>query len=1272
MATISSDAASKSAGGEREDPESVKKAAVAAATSGNWERAVALWQECLSCVPEAQQWPWWWSSLGEAQTNLGRFHDAAATYATIRQRWPEEMSGWRGGAFIAARQGLWAQSAALWRSCMSCVTEAQQLAWWWSSLGEAEWRAGSAERAAAAYAEMRRRWPDELAGWRGGAHAAMKLKNYEEALGLWQGSLLRAPDAKVKGSLQLPLADALLKLGRADEAIEALRAYCVDWPAEPSGWRALVAAMAERNGWPAAVRAWRILGGATSEAMPGLARDIPIWLLRAGEYAAAEAQVDALKRKSPDASAWLPTYLHVLRGRGDHRGAFALLSMHVTADLIGGALSAGDAAKLAFEAGLTPAEAEKSLSAWCGKAQAEAAVFAAYNQFLLHKSNALPKWTATTISSHRVWHKQARAKLRGFLRERTYAHFMEFAELAIRRASPAQLFKLVSVALSRFPRARGTLQLQSLSARMAIPASDVDEAFSSRWRNILPRPEQSIAAQLNGRARRRLVCVLMVRDEDELLKQFLRHYIRLGVVSFIILDNGSANDPAGILAGFRDVEISLVRAPGAFDSARHGMVWVNEILELDLCDWLLFADVDEFLVYPGHELFPLPRLVEHLDRRGETAMFAPMIDAYDEGFATGALPSGEISRHRYFDASLVSEATLRVPWARVEGGVRSGLAYNLSKVPLVKAAAGIRYTGNHNITAARISATQGALIHYKLLRDRQLLSLSDAEISSHSRVRDRAGSCISRHLAAARASRADQPERPFQLRLTIRNLLRVGYLAADGEWRAMMPRSLPEEVARHAAPPHDRLVAILYPGERMAIAEMPVRSMLTVLRHAAAHCTRVELRLLMRAYISRLQRREVALSALLVAALASGRPAAGERILRRLRACASGATGPLCASVLIAAASLLKKHAEAAWAVLEIATAVDAPDRQALVSLSDLYFRAGRLQSIVKLWEGRQPRLHERSLFQYLRALRNLRKWDEYVTELASAVAQNAAPSTELLLLINSYPLRERRAEFLGRLMKRTDSEWETYGSAGLTVHLALLYLHCRRADCAALFSECGDRLPGAAAEFFRRALQKREGLGTFNSVWAVGLSKTGTTSLHDFCRGHGLLSAHFLNPVLGTLLTAEDAEIFDVVSDTTIAALAREKGVPEGRKIILTKRDQAAWARSFLAHFQKVLNAPDATFEGMKALLETRPLLPFGDKWRDIHHELYFRFRTLEEAYGWHEQWAGGLSTASRALLALPVEMPDDEKAERLGRFLGLATGDVAYPRSNVRLLLQ
>ena len=129
--------------------------AFAASRLGNWQEAVELWHGCLARAGEARQQAWWLAALGDALIKLEHWHDAAEIFASMRERWPDDPSGWRGGAIIAGKLERFATAAGLWADCIARTPIDKQPAWWRSSLADALKRAQWAEAKAFARTESR-------------------------------------------------------------------------------------------------------------------------------------------------------------------------------------------------------------------------------------------------------------------------------------------------------------------------------------------------------------------------------------------------------------------------------------------------------------------------------------------------------------------------------------------------------------------------------------------------------------------------------------------------------------------------------------------------------------------------------------------------------------------------------------------------------------------------------------------------------------------------------------------------------------------------------------------------------------------------------------------------------------------------------------------------------------------------------------------------------------------------------------------------------------
>ena len=126
-------------------------------------------------------------------------------------------------------------------------------------------------------------------------------------------------------------------------------------------------------------------------------------------------------------------------------------------------------------------------------------------------------------------------------------------------------------------------------------------------------------------------------------------------------------------------------------------------------------------------------------------------------------------------------------------------------------------------------------------------------------------------------------------------------------------------------------------------------------------------------------------------------------------------------------------------------------------------------------------------------------------------------PYWRLLSFISIFPFPAEREKLLANLLGRL-----SLSSMGpdASVYLSIRHLLGQQDKLASAFSGLSDVLPDQSRRYFERVLARQNEPVIFNRFWCLGLSKTGTTSFHDYCNRIGLLSAHFVNPLLYTLMT--------------------------------------------------------------------------------------------------------------------------------------------------------
>lgn len=186
-----------------------------------------------------------------------------------------------------------------------------------------------------------------------------------------------------------------------------------------------------------------------------------------------------------------------------------------------------------------------------------------------------------------------------------------------------------------------------------------------------------------------------IRNEKPRLAYFLKYYRDLGIEHFFIVDNGSTDGTAELLAAEPDV--SLWQAETSYRHSRFGNDWLNWLkFRFGHGHWTLTVDPDEFLVFPFCDTRPLPALCDWLDQSGLRALGTLLIDMYPKGppdqapYTPGQNPF-EIAE--WFDAgNYTVTRNKRYGNLWMQGGPRARVYFpdapeqapSLNKIPLVK------------------------------------------------------------------------------------------------------------------------------------------------------------------------------------------------------------------------------------------------------------------------------------------------------------------------------------------------------------------------------------------------------------------------------------------------------------------------------------------------------------------------------------------------------------------------------------------------------------
>ena len=253
-----------------------------------------------------------------------------------------------------------------------------------------------------------------------------------------------------------------------------------------------------------------------------------------------------------------------------------------------------------------------------------------------------------------------------------------------------------------------------------------------------------------------------------------------------MVDNGSTDGGAEYLLGQPDVHLFPTSA--SYAAAMSGMRWINELVDRHGAGhWCLYVDVDELLVVPGIEDHGLRPLLDSMERRGQEALRAFMLDMH-----------GPTADHRpecrpgddplplfpWFDATHHPFGAVECPYRQMSGGIRrlAGSTCDLTKTPIIRGGRSIRFlSSSHRTTPGVLADVTGVLLHFKLAGAPAAWTM-DA-------IGDRRPGCVRRHLADSMPGRRGDEARAFMGPSTVRyessrQLLALGLLECPEDFLA--------------------------------------------------------------------------------------------------------------------------------------------------------------------------------------------------------------------------------------------------------------------------------------------------------------------------------------------------------------------------------------------------------------------------------------------------------------------------------------------------------
>ena len=126
--------------------------------------------------------------------------------------------------------------------------------------------------------------------------------------------------------------------------------------------------------------------------------------------------------------------------------------------------------------------------------------------------------------------------------------------------------------------------------------------------------------------RNEVIVLCLVKNGEQYIEEFIRHYLKLGAKHIIFLDNGSSDRTIEIASGCDKVTVLKTDFPFAKgNNMRMRDYLINRFAKHR---WSLCVDIDEFFDFPFSDKLGLEGLVKYLTGNGYTALTAQMLDMF--------------------------------------------------------------------------------------------------------------------------------------------------------------------------------------------------------------------------------------------------------------------------------------------------------------------------------------------------------------------------------------------------------------------------------------------------------------------------------------------------------------------------------------------------------------------------------------------------------------------------------------------------------------------
>lgn len=219
----------------------------------------------------------------------------------------------------------------------------------------------------------------------------------------------------------------------------------------------------------------------------------------------------------------------------------------------------------------------------------------------------------------------------------------------------------------------------------------------------------------------------LVKNGEEYIDEFVRHYQNLGAKQILLIDNLSEDRTIEKAKSYENV--TVFTSPLHF--AQHECRMRRSFLK-HFCKnaWVIAVDIDEHFDFPGRGQVAMQQLIAYLNTHEYTAVTACMLDMFTVDSKCQDTPTEFSVRYPYTDIADIEKSTYPVNWLTNNNIVPQGIGiykngirklalqtdheFLLVKHPLMFVDQSIiPFTHPHYCANARIADITCVLLHYK-------------------------------------------------------------------------------------------------------------------------------------------------------------------------------------------------------------------------------------------------------------------------------------------------------------------------------------------------------------------------------------------------------------------------------------------------------------------------------------------------------------------------------------------------------------------------------